>query len=370
MLITHTQSRAVPVPCLQTIQTTVAQLLQYLTWKYPSFLWGDYEAVGITSFLNGACLSNRLLRGVQSEQIWVGARLARLMCTVWIEYHLTDGSPSWDVTVRKLLSFVLISSTAARPGDLASEQRYWPGPALHYRDILIYFDEERKVDGHCSLSLEDLSMVVQLRYTKGAKHNAARPKPRFFRAATDPRNFPYCPVLILIAHCLRHGLLYGRSVEVLQDAVLHGKRLRWKFPNRPVLCPLKIPFDLERIGTTDSFRQPLKTMAGLVGIPSNVSLRHLRTGAARDVAHLPSQSTVGTASKAVAAQLGHKSSSLKTGVTDRYAGHPVAYFFNDRVEADRFDVLGPRATLAAPQTRQHAKLRSPDEVTTYCEKQG
>lgn len=155
-------------------------------------------------------------------------------------------------------------------------------------------------------------------------------------------------MLTLIAHYLRHGLLYGLSVEdVLQDAVLHGeKRVRWKFPDRPVLCPLKIPFDLERIGTTDSFRQPLKTMAGLVGITSYVSLRHLRTGVARDVAHLPSQSTVSTASKAVAAQLGHKSSSLKTGVPDRYASHPEAYFFNDRVEANQFDVLGSKVTLA------------------------
>lgn len=143
MLITHTQARAGPVPCLQTIRTTLAQLLRYLTWKYPSFQWGDYEATGITLFLNGACLSNRLLRGIQSEQIWVGARLARLMSTAWIESHLTDGSPSWDVTMRKLLSFVLISSTAARPGDLSPRQRYWPGLALRYRDILIYFDEER-----------------------------------------------------------------------------------------------------------------------------------------------------------------------------------------------------------------------------------
>lgn len=60
---------------------------------------------------------------------------------------------------------------------------------------------------------------------------------------------------------------------------------------------------------------------------------------------------------------------MKTGVTDRYSGHPEAYFFNDRVEADRFGVLGPRATLT-PQTRQHVKPRSPDEITTYCEKQG
>lgn len=70
-------------------------------------------------------------------------------------------------------------------------------------------------------------MIIQLRHTKSNKLNSARPKQHFFRATTNPRNFPYCPIFILLAHALRHGIVYGTSVEeVLQNTILHGKRLR------------------------------------------------------------------------------------------------------------------------------------------------
>lgn len=104
---------------MTTIQSTLGLLQKYLTWRYSTFVWGDYEAAGLESFLNAACQDNRLLRGIPSEQIWVGVHLVRLMTTKWLQHHLTSGSSSWDITVLKLLGVVLLSGVSARLGDLS-----------------------------------------------------------------------------------------------------------------------------------------------------------------------------------------------------------------------------------------------------------
>lgn len=130
--------------------------------------------------------------------------------------------------------------------------------------------------------------------------------------------------------------------EVIRYAILNGGgRIRWRFPNRSVLCHRQSPLDLDRLRGQYGLRRQFEQTKRLAVITSDATVRHIRTGAARDVAHLEDQSSVGVSSKAVAAQPGHNADSYHEGVTDGYVSAAESYFYNRRVEADHFDGLAP-----------------------------
>lgn len=79
-----------------------------------------------------------------------------------------SSATSWDIVVLDLLAVALIAGTGARPGDICLDQRFCPGRALRYRDIVVYLDSNNSANGQSS-SLESLRMVVHLWHTKGNK---------------------------------------------------------------------------------------------------------------------------------------------------------------------------------------------------------
>lgn len=130
--------------------------------------------------------------------------------------------------------------------------------------------------------------------------------------------------------------------EVIHDAILNGGgRIRCRFPNRPVLCHQQSPLNLERSRHHYCLSRQFEQKKNFTGITPDATVRYMRTGAARDVAHLEDQSSVGVSSKTIAARLGHNASSHNQGVTDGYVGVAESYFYNRCVEADRCDGLAP-----------------------------
>lgn len=134
------------------------------------------------------------------------------------------------------------------------------------------------------------------------------------------------------------------------------------FPRRPVLCHRQIPLDLDRLRGRYGLRRQFEQMKHFTGIMPDATVRYMWTGAARDVAHLEDQSSVGVSSKAVAAHLGHNAASYNRGVTDVYVGPSESYLFNRRVEADRVDVLAPVVARTNDVEEAFATIRTAFEL--------
>jgi hypothetical protein len=67
------------------------------------------------------------------------ARIARyptFHCnTAWLKHWLDQSSISWDITISKLLSIVLIVSLGCRGGDVARSQLYQGSQHVAFKDI-------------------------------------------------------------------------------------------------------------------------------------------------------------------------------------------------------------------------------------------
>lgn len=167
---------------------------------------------------------------------------------------------------------------------------------------------------------------------------------------------------------MRTGQTYGSTIEnILQHTKNSDSRMRWKYPNRPLICS-----QTQRNGTlvnepmtVAQLNQNLQDMATQVGLASHVTTHAIQRGALRDVANLPEQMNV--ANRVGAAMLaGHSTHAFNSGVTDRYIGGIQTDTFKLRINnSDWKDEMRP--TFGSPVEPQ--RLRS-DEITIYMEANG
>ena len=213
------------------------------------------------------------------------SRLVRVYLTRAIEH----GTISWDVTIAKCLSVVLVSSLGARLGDVALSGGY-KGTTyyLQYRHIELFFDEGAEP------IFANLEARITLEFTKGHKGKPGQDTSRHLRPLAGAHNSHMCPIALLLVHCLRHSLVDGTTLEeVLNGAVQRDDRtIVWRFPERPVLTAFATSpprCDLAEAAITGQLAQTLKEMGAVAGMLDRVHGHALRLGAARDVAHLPRQ---------------------------------------------------------------------------------
>jgi hypothetical protein len=71
------------------------------------------------TWLDGAVKAGRLTKGRCQEHVWLGFTIVSRMGNAWFDHHHRHGTWSWDVTIAKLMSIVLIASLGSRAGDVA-----------------------------------------------------------------------------------------------------------------------------------------------------------------------------------------------------------------------------------------------------------
>lgn len=91
------------------------------------------------------------------------------LARAWLAHYHTHGTTNWDVVLSRLLSIVLISSLAARDGDVVRSNIYKGAEYMQYRHVDLYLEGNEPV-------FEALRAVVTIEYAKGHKntHGAER----------------------------------------------------------------------------------------------------------------------------------------------------------------------------------------------------
>lgn len=171
----------------------------------------------------------------------------------------------------------------------------------------------------------------------------------FFDALTDPSYGVMCPVKLLVIFALRTGQSYGTTVAELLDHTAQrvDRTVQWKNPKAPVLCRMKCNSALLVLDHPAPQRQitrTIKEMALIAGLLAPVTAMSVRRGSARDNAYLKKR-LVGVADSSTALTLGHKPSSLASGLTARYVGPLQEAQYNFRAEAGFVDRLAPAVAV-------------------------
>lgn len=116
---------------------------------------------------------------------------------------------------------------------------------------------------------------MKLHHKKGHKGTQNTPGSRVFRALSNPQDFPTCPLLNLLGHCIRHDLVFGETIdEVLSDAVKHKNVVRWRFPEYPVVSTLstkKPSIEFTKLLPHGAFNNILREMGLRGGVADTIT---------------------------------------------------------------------------------------------------
>ncbi|KAF7854487.1 uncharacterized protein EAF02_011662 [Botrytis sinoallii] len=188
---------------------------------------------------------------------------------------------------------------------------------------------------------EDLEVKFTLRFTK-FKRDTPRENDMIYLAPLDNDEVNHvCPLALLISHCLRHGLVQPVGAKSLQDVLDHAVSsgictIQWVYPDYPVMVSLAHSRMLLNVTASRSqLSQTVKLVGIMSGVVGNLTGHSLRSGAARDVSHLPGTAfdDVGLTTPAVAAVLNHSEATLAHGTSRHYAGEMSALVYNERIKA-------------------------------------
>ncbi|OAL32774.1 hypothetical protein AYO20_07730 [Fonsecaea nubica] len=313
-------SRDKPAPSFRTVLQVWRATNIYLRFQYPDWKenYTSSDMAKIKTYLEEQVTQGNLIKGYWQERNWLGFSVVVRMLTMYIRSTVESGCQNWDIVILHCLGVALTVACSCRPGDVAKSSDAPKGMSCLTWDCVnlqVIADELGEV--------RNIRAKLILKFTKGHKGSLNDDKTVFFDSLEQGEHSCACTVKLLLVHALRNGFCYGNTIsDVLKDALAsRGKRIRWKYPDQPVLCSVGADQRLQ-LGTpapVSQIKRGVRRMAGVAGILEKVNARDLRRGTARDLAHL-SKTFKGVSDNNVAAGLGHTRASLGRGVTDRYAG--------------------------------------------------
>jgi hypothetical protein len=150
------------VPSYNWIQQGILHLVDSIVLYHGDFALSKHERLRIQSTIHRLFHEKKLTKDPAIERHHIGVFLVRRLSTGIFKDALTNGTRSWDVTLAKILSFVLTSALAARTGDLTvGELDDQELPFIAYEDITLKLNRGAK--------LVDLIATVVIRNEKGKK---------------------------------------------------------------------------------------------------------------------------------------------------------------------------------------------------------
>jgi hypothetical protein len=149
-------------PRWDTMKNYLKLLLSKLIFQYPKFTLSSNERSRIASTFKGMLDRGLLTKKPVREAQWVGITLVKKMIIAVIEDAIIRGTRSWDVTISKIVTLVLLGTLGARGGDLAKSQGY---EGFEYSQ---WSHMEIKVKG-TEPNLDNLRLTFTIAFEKGDK---------------------------------------------------------------------------------------------------------------------------------------------------------------------------------------------------------
>ncbi|KAK3718658.1 hypothetical protein LTR37_004875 [Vermiconidia calcicola] len=341
--------------------------------KYGEFRWSVEDGFTITShhrahletFVDDAVRRGQLIRGHWRKRTWIGFVTLSRMIRAYLAHAIDQGTLSWDQTIHRCLSIVLVSALGCRSGDVVRSQHYKGTEYMQYRHVELWLAD---LDGDQLPTLANVRASFTIEYEKGHKDRMNEEHVKYLQPLLDPDCHHVCPIALLLTHTLRHGLVEGGVTlqEVLSHAARRADRqIVWTHPDRPIIPSFDKggwKLELDTPANPGQLLSTIKQMGLVAGILDRVYVHALRNGAARDEAHVPGAfgTTHAFASDDVRKSLGHSMTSGNKGLTDRYVGESSADVYSARAAAKIVHMREP--AIAAQGVNVQAIVKRPIEA--------
>ena len=151
------------VPSYSTITCALADLIKWAQFEFSTFKLTTHDTIRIKSLLMNFLRDGKLTREPARQKQWVGCVMIRVMVTSVLNNAMSNGTKNWDITISGVLNLLLLSSLAARSGDLVPDdmEKGSPTAFLNYNDIVL-----KLVNGK---DIVNLVASVTIRNEKGYK---------------------------------------------------------------------------------------------------------------------------------------------------------------------------------------------------------
>ncbi|KAK5256924.1 hypothetical protein LTR16_002062 [Cryomyces antarcticus] len=294
-------------------------LVNTFTFEYKDYRLDSQGRRRISSLFNKLLADKKLTKDPVREKQWLGCGVVHRLSLALIRDSLTHRTRSWDTTLYKALSLVLMAALSARGGDIARMGDYHNKGSicLCWKHVCV---KVVRVDNQTAFAAE-----ITLAFTKGNKDDPKKNKVVRIDSLVEPSWNVSCPVKLLLIVALRIGVTSETSIDdVIANAEKRvDKKIIWAYPEWPVQPRFKAwgsGVHEDQPASSIQFRANLIEAAGLAGIVDGVTTQDVRRGSARDVAYLPSLQYPSV--DAAASSLGHTEASKKKGITQDYIGKP------------------------------------------------
>jgi len=154
-------------PSLVTIQAIWYQCISVLNFRHHDLKenYGKHQIARINVHLDQLVRRGLLIKGRWFKKQWFGFRVIEKLSQVWLETAISQGCISWDKVLLKLLNVVMLSTLAARCGDIARSNFYKGDEVLCWKDIELTLSSDATI----SPSVQSLTAKIRLRFLKASK---------------------------------------------------------------------------------------------------------------------------------------------------------------------------------------------------------
>jgi hypothetical protein len=163
-IVSRVQPKTNQVPSYHWLKSAVAMTIQNCVFHHKDFTLSPHERLRIATLLDSLLQDGRLTMDPSWERNWAGVVVVRKLVSSLVNQAFEEGTMTWDITISKCLSIVLVAALGARTGDVtvAPLDRHTL-PYLAYKDIVVRMDEEGS-------TIDNLEAVLALRNEKGDKY--------------------------------------------------------------------------------------------------------------------------------------------------------------------------------------------------------
>jgi hypothetical protein len=316
---------AKPAPSKCVFVKALTILADYGTFTYPQatgYQLTARDSKRITVWFDDAVKAGKLTKGLWQKRVWIGFFVLSRMAKAWLDHYTKYGAVNWDITIARLLGVVLTASISGRCGDVARTLLYKGAEYMQYRHV------ELMVTGDREARIENLKAHITVEFSKGLKDCPNMNLEYELHPLNDPKQYYMCPILLLLVHALRHGLVYGTTIQEVLDHAIGSvdSKVVWLFPERPILASFgkRRRIELDTPAPSQQTNDTMKRMGLVANVLTRVSTRALRRGTARDVAHLLApKKGAGFTTNEVRQSIGHSNKTFNGGTTEIYTGAPT-----------------------------------------------
>lgn len=341
----------------------VRHTVESCTFEYEAFHLSRHGRKRISALIGTLLKEGKITKDPMREKQWVGSFIIQRAVTAFLQDAIKHGTISWDVTISRAASLILVCSLG-RSGDVVRSEAYEGLLCLCYKHITIKLVENAGTQIQFTAQFE----MAQDKGKKDTKKHGNRKVP--IRSQTSSACNVMDPIKWVLILALRMGAVDSKSFEGLVAATKkrRDKTVIWSTPDAPVLLAFRpgcVGVIKDKPAQARQILNTLRLSCELCGILTPVIAHDIRRGTARDVAYMGVPTTVNTDGAAMV--LGHSNRSRVRRVTADYIGPQRQDIWSDRIANPVQDTFGLDMIDGSFKRRKHVKN---GDVREMCEKNG